>query len=334
MEKIRIAQIGTSRFSHGPHIWNTLQKQADIFEIVGYAVPEGEAERFPKQVAAFAGYREMTVEEILNDPTIEAVAIETEEVHLTKYALMAAKAGKHIHMEKPGGTDVALFRQLIETLKEKKLAFSTGYMYRFNPEVQTAFEKVRRGDLGRIFSVSAQMDCKLTPEVNPFLEQFPGGMLFYLGCHLIDLVYSIQGMPTEILPLSCSTGFYGKGLDLGMAVFKYPHGLSYVTTGCNECGGPTRRELVIRGEKGTIEIRPLELAAADGPYHLYAQSRECYDGSWYGTWQTHRAEAYDRYKTMMANFADLIHGKENPYSYDYELQLYELLLKACGKELA
>jgi hypothetical protein len=32
----------------------------------------------------------------------------------------------------------------------------------------------------------------------------------------------------------------------------------------------------------------------------------------------------------MRNFAEMIHGKENPYTYDYELSLYELVLKSCG----
>ncbi len=47
----------------------------------------------------FEGYQRMTVEEILNNPEIEAVAIETEEIYLTKYVQMAAEHGKHIHME-------------------------------------------------------------------------------------------------------------------------------------------------------------------------------------------------------------------------------------------
>ena len=143
MKKIRVAQIGTSANSHGRNIWESLVKQNDIFEVVGYALPENEREKFPKQVERFGEYREMTVEEILSDPTIEAVAVETEEIYLTKYALMVAKAGKHLHMEKPGGTELALFEELIETLKEKNLVFSTGYMYRFNPKIKEAFEKVK-----------------------------------------------------------------------------------------------------------------------------------------------------------------------------------------------
>ncbi|MBO7169937.1 MAG: hypothetical protein J6W28_02020 [Clostridia bacterium] len=93
MKKIKIAQIGTSKNSHGNDIWATLLKQSDIFEVVGFALPENEREKFPKQVQIFEGYPEMTVEEILSDPEIEAVAVETEEIYLTKYAMMVVKAG-------------------------------------------------------------------------------------------------------------------------------------------------------------------------------------------------------------------------------------------------
>ena len=157
MQKIRIAQIGTSGYSHGSSIFMSLCKQSDIFEIVGYALPEGEREKFPSEVKCFDPYREMTVEEILSDPTIEAVTVETEEIYLLKYAKMVAKAGKHLHMEKPGSPSYADFRELVSILKEKGLAFTVGYMYRFNPKVKEIFARVSRGELGKIFAVEAQM---------------------------------------------------------------------------------------------------------------------------------------------------------------------------------
>ena len=331
MKKIRIAQIGTSKNSHGGSIWRRLIKHSDIFEVVGYALPENEREKFPEAVKTFDGYREMTVEEILNDTSIEAVTVETEEIYLTKYALMAAKAGKHIHMEKPGGTDINDFRRLIGILKEKKLTFSTGYMYRFNPEVCAALEKVKNGELGKIYSVEAHMSCKHTAEVREWLERFPGGMLFFLGCHLIDIIYQIQGEPDEIIPLSCSTGIDGiTTKDLGMVVFKYPNGVSFAKTSDNECGGVMRRQIVICGEKGSIEIRPIEIAVKGGQY---AVSRKCDSAAFWGQWEENQSDIHDRYDAMMRNFAEMVRGKENPYSYDYELGLYELLLKACGEEV-
>ena len=107
MKKIKIAQIGTSMHSHGNPIFNSLRKNDDIFEIVGYVMPENECEKFPEHLKAFEGYKELTLDEVLNNPEIEAVSVETEEIYLTKYATLAAQHNKHIHMEKPGGTDLA-----------------------------------------------------------------------------------------------------------------------------------------------------------------------------------------------------------------------------------
>jgi len=331
MKRIKIAQIGTSENSHGNQIWRSLLKQSDVFEVVGYAFPENEREKFPKQAKYFDSYREMTVEEILGDPAIEAVVVETEEIYLTKYATMVAKAGKHLHMEKPGGVVPSEFEELVATLKEKNLVFSTGYMYRFNPKIRAAIEKVKRGELGEIYAVEAQMNCTHDEETRKWLGNFKGGMMFFLGRHLIDLIYGIQGEPTEVIPLSCSTGIDGIHTeDYGMVVFKYPNGVSFAKTCDSERGGFLRRQLVIFGEKGTIELKPLEILAEGG---VYAVANESYDTNWHTPWTTAQSEVFDRYDGMMRNFAELVRGKKNPYSYDYELNLYKLILKACGQEI-
>ena len=333
MRKIKIAQIGTSMNGHGTLIWKSLIKQTDIFEVVGYAFPENEREKFPSHEKYFDGYREMTVAEILSDPEIEAVAVETEEINLTKYALMAAKAGKHVHMEKPGGVDLAEFEEMIAAMKKSGKVFSTGYMYRFNPKIVEAMERIERGELGRIYAVEAHMDCLHQPELKNWLSTFPGGMLFYLGCHLIDLIYRIQGEPVEVLPLSCSTGFEGvSSEDYGMAVFKYKSGVSFAKTSACEPGGFMRRQLVICGERGTIEIKPLEVIPTGAGTSVYTVSSESFSENWHTPWKSSKTEPFDRYDGMMRNFAEMVRGKQNPYTYDYELNLYKLILKACGKE--
>lgn len=335
MKKIRIAQIGTSKNSHGNFIWNTLIRRSDVYEIVGYHFPENEREKFPSRAKAFDGYLELTLDQILSDPEIDAVAIETEEIYLTKYALMAAEAGKHIHMEKPGGRELADFERLVALAKEKGLVFSLGYMYRFNPEISSAVEKARSGELGKIISVEAQMNCRHPDPLRRWLGAFPGGMLFFLGCHMIDLIYRIQGEPLEVIPLSTSSGLGGVNTeDFGMAVYKYDGGVSFAKASDVEVGGFLRRQLVISGEKGTIEINPLE-ELTDGPgYDQYTYTTESYDSNnWHEPREIKKSECYDRYEAMMLNFADLVHGKENPYTYDYELGLYKLILRSCGEEI-
>ena len=330
---IKVAQIGTSANSHGNGIWGTMQKYPDLFELVGYAFPENEREKFPKQAEAFKGYREMTVEEILSDPEIQAVTVETEEIYLTKYALMVAKAGKHLHMEKPGGREPEEFDELIDTLKEKNLVFSLGYMYRFNPKYLEVLDKIKNGDLGEIYAVEAHMDCKHNPETRQWLENFPGGMMFFLGCHLVDLIYRIQGEPLEVIPMNCSTGFDGVTTDdYGMVCFRYPRGISFAKTCAYENGGYQRRQLVVCGSKGTVILQPFERSCPGG---MYTGMRESYEVSWHGPEIFTQSEPFGRYDAMMVNFHDLVVGKkENPYTYEYERGLYKLVLRACGKELA
>lgn len=331
MKKVKIAQIGTSLNSHGNNIWNSLIKQPDVFEIVGYALPENERKKFSSKMSDFIGYPEMTVDEILTNPEIEAVAVETEEIYLTKYATMVARAGKHLHMEKPGSFDLSAFRDMVAILKEKALVFSVGYMYRFNPTIRPLLERIKRGELGKVWSVEAHMDCQHPPEVRDWLKNFPDGMLSFLGCHLIDLIYQIQGDPEEIIPLSASTGFDGiNSIDVGMVAYKYPNGVSFAKTSACEHGGFMRRQLVVCAEKGTVEIKPLEVVRCEGGQ--YTVMSECYHDDWGKAWDVSKSEIHDRYDAMMLNFAEMVRGKENPYTYDYELKLYELILKSCRKE--
>lgn len=329
MRKIKIAQIGTSKYSHGSQIFDTVCRQKDLFEIVGYALPENEREKFPEQVKVFEGYREMTVEEILNDPQIEAVFVETEEIYLTKYAQMVAESKKHMHMEKPGSPCLESFQKLIETVKKNGTVFHTGYMYRYNPFVKELMQQIENGELGDIISVEAQMNCVHDSEWREWLKNFPGGMLFYLGCHLVDLILQIQGDPENIIPLSCATGVNGIfSEDYGMAVMQYKNGVSFAKTCDIERGGFLRRQLVVTGSKGTVEIKPLEKVAPGGQV---TGRKICLGEDWHVEGATDISAAFERYDDMMASFASYVRGeKQNPYTYDYELKLFKTLLKACG----
>ena len=330
MRRVRIAQIGTSTYSHGPSVFDAI-KRSDRFYVAGFALPENERTKFPERMCYFGDYKELTLDEILNNPEIEAVAIETEEKYLTKYAALAALHGKHIHMEKPGGTDLAEFERLIELVKKNKKVFHTGYMYRYNPYISNLIKRIKQGELGDIISIEAQMNCFHTKEVRQWLREFPGGMMFFLGCHLVDLVLQIQGMPEKIIPLNKCSGVDGvAGGDFGMAVFEYKNGVSTIKTSAVERGGYLRRQLVISGTKGTVEIRPLEMTA-QSPL-LATGYREVFGTEWGADAEFDMSQNFDRLSNMLDSFAAMVCGEtENPLSYDYELQLYKTILKCCGE---
>ncbi len=340
MKRMKVVQIGLGH-DHAMCVLPSLLAQHDVFELAAFAVPECEEDPFADRIAQCRdelNVPQVSVEEALALPGVEGAVIETEEVNLTRYALMAAQRGLHVHMDKPGGTDAAQFDELIDTLRRQKRTFTTGYMYRFNTTIREAVAQARAGKLGDIYAVEAHMDCEHPRNKRQWLAQFPGGMMFYLGCHLIDLIYMIQGMPDEVIPFNTATGYEKTtAADNGFALFRYKNGLSFAKTCAAEPGGYMRRQLVICGTRGTIEIRPLEGYAdrPNGRLNQYTEVRkvlECNKG-WGYDGERSRSPLYNRYDAMMRNFAEIARGeKENPFGYDYEQQLYHLVLRACGAE--
>lgn len=340
MRKIKIAQIGAGH-DHAFASILTLKHYSDLFELVGYAVvPEDSGNTdlygYKGNKSAYKGVPQLSVDEILNYEGLDAVCIETEDRALTKYALMAAEKGLHIHMDKPGGVDAKEFDLLIDTVKAKGLVFHTGYMYRYNPEITKLNEDIKAGKLGKILSVEAQMNGRHNLAKRNWLGDYPGGILYFLGCHMIDLVYSIMGEPLEVIPLSCSSGMDGtEADDFGMAVFKYKSGLSFAKSTSIEMGGYERRQLVVVGEKGTVELCPLEWAY-HGETDMYAPQitgvTERFSEDWHEAGIRKNSEVYSRYENMFRAFYEyVLKIKENPFTYEYERGLHNLILKACGK---
>ncbi len=342
MKKIKIAQIGAGH-DHASAAIQVLKLMDDIFELVGYAMVEGDEDMYERSLGAYKDIKKMTVEEIFAISDLDAVVIETEDRRLTEFAQMAAEHGLHIQMDKPGSASDEAFDKLIDTVKANNTVFQTGYMYRFNPAVLKIKEDIKAGKLGEIYSVEAHMDCEHPAEKRQWLGNYPGGMMYFLGCHLVDLIYGICGVPEEIIPLNKAIGVEEvTAEDFGMAVFKYKNGVSFAKTSALEPTGFYRRQLVVCGTKGTVEIKPFECFVPDCPQKdkifspLVTKVRYAYNTDekkygWNDIGKEYETEIYGRYDAMFKNFAAMVRGeKENLYDYEYERQLHKIILNACG----
>ena len=334
MKKIRIAQIGMSETTHAGQVFQTMRLHPEVFEIVGCA----DVDAHQKPIAdCYRSVPNMSVEELLSLPALDAVAVECDEVLQTHYAVEAVKRGLPVHLEKPGSEPDDEFDALIDLAKEKNVVFHTGYMYRYNPYVQQAMEDIRAGKLGEIYSVEAQMDCYHPPRMREWFSTFRGGMMYYLGCHLVDLILQIQGEPLRVTPLNRAVEPERfPGCDFGMALFEYPHGVSFAKTCAVEPGGYMRRQLVICGTRGTVELKPFE-AEAGAPMTITTGKTEWRlpEGAtsmrWSDAGVQETTAPFNRYEAMMLSFAAMVRGeKQNPWSYDYERMLHKYVLEACG----
>lgn len=333
MKKIKVVQIGIGH-DHATAILDSLLRQPDVFEVAALAVPENEksdyADRIEKYIKKIPV---ISAGEALEFKDIDAVIVETEEKNLTKYAYTAAEKGLPVHIDKPGGLELDDFEKLINLVKENNTVFHIGYMYRYNESIIEAIRKAKSGELGEVYCVEAHMDCWHSAEKRQWLSRFPGGMMFYLGCHLIDIILQIMGKPEEIIQMNKATGIDGvTGEDYGFTAFKYKNGVSFAKTCAAELGGFCRRQLVICGSKGTIELRPLEEYESDGNLHTGVKLTDYDKGrDWNYSAPVLNSEPVNRYDFMMFNFAKMVCGEmKNPFDCDYELTLYKTLLRSCG----
>jgi len=256
--RIRIGQLGTSH-SHAAGKMATLRSQPDLFEVVGIAEPIPGQQEVAKNHAAYKGLPWLTEEALLSDPSVQAVVVETTLADSPRAALACLRAGKPIHLDKPGATSHADFKELRLEAERRQLPVQMGYMLRYNPAFELLIRAHRHGWLGDITEISAAMgklaDARLVAE----LQNLPGHGMFELACHLVDAVVFLLGAPKAVHAFANSSGIGPAGFpDNQLAVLEYPQ--ATVTLRCNHAdpfGGPHRRFHVV-GTKGAMEIQPLE----------------------------------------------------------------------------
>lgn len=256
--RLRVAQIGTSH-AHAAGKMDALRSLPDLYDVVGFAEPIAVRQVVAQKAKSFAGLKYLTEAEILADPTIRVVVIETTLEDSARAALAALKAGKHIHLDKPGAEKHADFVALRRYAAEKGLTLQMGYMLRYNPAIQLLVRAVKEGWLGEVTEIDASMGKLLDEASRKRFAQLPGGGMYELACHLVDTVVSLLGAPTSVQAFGNATRApQDTFVDNQLAVLSYPK--ATVTIRCNHAdpfGGP-HRALAVRGTRGAMEIRPLE----------------------------------------------------------------------------
>ena len=330
MKKLKVVQIGIGH-DHAPAAFETMCRLSDRFEVVGYAPVGDEAERPLMNV--YKGHSCFTPEQALDIPGLDAVCVETDDWNLTEYALKALERGLPVEMDKPGSPSHEEFRELCAESKRSGVPLQVGYMYRYNPMISETIRDAKEGRLGVIHCVEAHMDCIHIASKRQWLDHFKGGMLYYLGCHLIDLIVQILGVPEEITPHSISSGLDGvTAEDIGMAVLRYKNAISFAKTSACELGGFQRRQLVVCGTERTVELNPLEECVSGG--QVTRKKISSPEDHWHGRGIVETSPVMDRYEAMFTAFAGIAAGERSVrFTPEYEEQLHRIILAACGEKI-
>lgn len=205
-DKIGVAITGTG-FMGPAHLEGLRRLGIDVVGILG-STPE-------KSTAAAArlglrkGYADFA--ELLDDDDVTVVHLTTpNRVHFAT-ARDAMLAGKHVLCEKPLAMNARESAELVDLAAESGVVAGVNYNIRYYPLNLEARERVRRGDLGDVFSMygSYVQDWLLYPtDYNWRVLADEGGELRAvadIGTHWMDLLQSITGLSIQAVYANLTT---------------------------------------------------------------------------------------------------------------------------------
>jgi len=330
MRKVKLAQIGVGH-NHGEAKMLSVLRSPDYFDVVGYAEPDPEWFAKRGHLKCYENVPLMTMEELLDTPGLEAVLVEPAVPDLMKIARICIDRGLHIHLDKPVGADLEEYRALLRDAKRQNLVVQLGLMYRHNPAVQECLRRAQSGELGEIYHMDCHMSSTHTLDYREYLNDFPNGNMYIFGCHMNDLILSVMGEPEQVISFCHRTGKDGMTtVDNCAAALVYPKGTSFVRCSSVEINGWGRRQMVVCGEKGTIEVKPLEKPIGF-TVSMEEQMNKQNIGRDTKTTYGFDFSISDRYLEQVRDFARIIRGEmKNPYPWEYEYMAQRVNLAACG----
>ncbi len=204
MARFGVGIWGAGWVSQGHLTGYLAQPDCDIVAIGSrkHASAESLAERHGATCAIYDDY-----EQFLAHPGLQVVSICTPHHLHPENTIRAAKAGKHIFVEKPIALTPADLYAMRDAVAAAGVTTAVGFVVRWIPLAQRLQELVRTGALGRI--VLADVDywhSRRRPEL--YRRKATGGSALLLGgCHAIDAARYITGLdPVEITARSVQVG--------------------------------------------------------------------------------------------------------------------------------
>jgi len=141
-----IGVIGAGRIGR-IHIENLVHHMPDVkLKTVSDIKIDGELTSWIDQLGIYTLTDD--VNDIFQDPDINAVIIASSTDTHAKFIQAAAKADKHIFCEKPIDTNIKRIKETISVIKEHNINLMVGFNRRFDPNFRRIYEAVSSGRIG------------------------------------------------------------------------------------------------------------------------------------------------------------------------------------------
>lgn len=254
-QKVRIGLLGAGRIGklHGENLAHAVS-EAEL-----YAVADPYMNDEIREWAASMGIEKCydDPEQIINDPTIEAVFICSSTSAHADLIMRAAKAGKHIFCEKPIHTDLEKIKEALAAVEKAGVKLQVGFVRRFDHNHKMVRDTVASGRLGNphIIKVTSR-----DPDHQPmeYIET-SGGIFMDMTIHDFDMVRYLAGSEvTEVTAYGAALSGAGydqyNDVDTAIIMMKFENGALGVIDNSRAAHYGYDQRTEVHCDKGCVQV--------------------------------------------------------------------------------
>ena len=214
--------------------------------------------------------------DLLANPEIDAISVATPDNAHRAVAEACAEAGKHILVEKPLATTVADAEAITAAAHRAGVILMVDFHNRANPPYVSAYDAIRRGDIGTPSYVYARLSNTTAIPMEMLKWASNSSALWFLGSHTVDLVrWLLDDEPRKVYAVSRSGILHNLGVqapDFHVATVEFRKGTvavfenAWILPRTHATGKDMKVEIL--GSKGAIYVdtshnRALEVYSAE-----------------------------------------------------------------------
>lgn len=211
---VKVAVVGLGYW--GPLLVRNLVAIPACSEVVVFDVEESRVKAvktgFP-QVAPSESY-----DELLRDPTLDAIVLATPVATHVELASRAIAAGKHVLVEKPLATSRSAAHTLLKQAEDAGLIAMAGHTFLYNAAVMLVAERLRAGEFGRPVYVHSS-------RVNLGIHRSDASVLWDLGPHDVSILLEWIGEVPAVVRATGLASLRGHEPDVAFLYLEFPSGV-------------------------------------------------------------------------------------------------------------
>jgi predicted dehydrogenase len=223
-EALRVASIGMGWWSDV--LADAMVRSGKLRIVACYT---RSAEKRAKFAAKYGCRAAPAYEEILDDPTVEAIVNTTPNAVHLETTREAAGAGKHVFLDKPIANTIADARALTSACREAKVVLALGYQRRRESHFRWIRARIDAGEFGRLVNAESNISRDRLGKVDLTSWRYtaqgmPGGVLLQIGIHYTDVLEYLMGPIAAVSARSARLVLPGDNPDVASVVLEHDSG--------------------------------------------------------------------------------------------------------------